>query len=220
MIKEKLKNALSLRRQWIIATVIGCFLFPVGFLWLLVLTVLEAKRSIQPNRTILHCGIGAIIWALFMSIPMLTFGQTDGSPMPLGAYIVYIGAALLGVYLLCVYGILSARDRKFRRCLLLVQQEHITSRALIGEIMGLSRRRTDGLLQRLIRRKLLDGASLRDGEDAIQFTKSVWAKQRVICRSCGADLVVDLGRTLICDYCGGALQPGFFQHVTADEPRA
>lgn len=217
MSTKKGKKILDRRRQWIIATVIGCFIFPVGFVWLLALTVWEARRSIEQNRTILHCGIGAIIWGLFMSIPFLLFGQTSGSPMPFAAYTAYVGAGVLGVFLACVYGVLSARNRKFRRCLMLVQQEHITSRALIGEVMGLSPKKTDALLNRLIRRGLLDGAWLCEGEDDIRFKKSVWAKQRVVCQSCGAELVVDLGRTLVCEYCGGALLPGYFRPVKSDD---
>ena len=210
------KNALNLRRQWIIATAVGCFLLVPGFIWLLVLTCKEANQSIEQNRTILHCGIGAATFALFMSVPMLLFSLGESSPMPFTVYVSYTGAALLSVYLLCVYGVLTARNRKIRRCLLLVQQEHITSRALIGEIMGLNEEKTDALLKKIIARGLLDGAWLCDGEDEIQFNKSVWAKQRVICRSCGAELVVDMGRTLTCEYCGGALLPGFFHRIKGD----
>ncbi len=216
MSTKKGKKILDRRRQWIIATVIGCFIFPVGFVWLLALTVWEARRSIEQNRTILHCGIGAIIWGLFMSIPFLLFGQTSGSPMPFAAYTAYIGAFLLGVYLLILYGVLALRNRKLRRCLLLVQQEHITSLPMIAEIMGLSREKTVKLFMKLFSLGFLDGAYISDDGQELQFKKSVWAKQRVICRSCGAELVVNMGHTLTCEYCGGALQPGYFHRVKSD----
>lgn len=214
---QKQKFTLTPRRQWSITTVLGCFLFVPGFIWILVLTVREAKTSIEQNRTILHCGLGALTFAVAESVYMLVFslpGELGRIPFELLFPFAFSG--LLGIYLLCVYSALSARNRRIRRCLLLVQQKHITSRALIGEILGLSERRTTRLLQRIIRMGRLDGAWLQEGADDIRFKKSVWARQRVICQSCGAELVVDLGRTLICDYCGGALQPGFFHWVPQD----
>lgn len=199
-------------QSWILATFFGCFLFPVGAIWLLILTP-KVTKSIEDKRTVLHCGIAAITFALVFTYFILTFSNGD---FPFIILSTYIGAFLLGVYLLILYGVLALRNRKLRRCLLLVQQEHITSLPMIAEIMGLSREKTVKLFMKLFSLGFLDGAYISDDGQELQFKKSVWAKQRVICRSCGAELVVNMGHTLTCEYCGGALQPGYFHRVKSD----
>ena len=197
---------------WILATFAGCFLFPVGAIWLLVLTP-KVTRSIQDKRTVLHAGLGAVTFALVFLF--FIWSLTRGA-FPHMILITYIGALILGVYELILYGVLALRNRKLRRCLMLVQQEHITSLPLMAEILGLRREKVAALFTKLFSLGFLEGAFLSDDGQELQFKKSVWAKQRVICRSCGAELVVDMGRTLTCAYCGGALQPGFFQHIQHD----
>ena len=62
------------------------------------------------------------------------------------------------------------------------------------------------ILKQLIKMGELSGAEVNNTNDEITFKKSVWAKQKFICKSCGANLVVNFGHTLICEYCSGALE--------------
>ena len=62
------------------------------------------------------------------------------------------------------------------------------------------------LLRKMLRMGVLDGAYLEEDDGELQFTKSVWAKQLVECVHCGAKQTVNLGQTLVCAYCGSALQ--------------
>ena len=39
----------------------------------------------------------------------------------------------------------------------------------------------------------------------IILKECIWAKQRVLCQTCGAEIMVTFGQTLVCEYCGGAL---------------
>ena len=42
-----------------------------------------------------------------------------------------------------------------------------------------------------VKMELMNG---EDDEDEIDFQKSIWAKQRVVCENCGASLVANLGQ--------------------------
>ncbi len=138
------------------------------------------------------------------TIPILITGEfSDIIPV----FFIYYGASLLfGIFLLIAYGILMRRNRCVHKCLMLICNEHITSVERIAEILGISPEKAGILLKKVIDAGLLEGASLPENSDELVFTKSIWAHQHVVCENCGAELFVNLGQTLTCAYCGGALK--------------
>lgn len=191
-------------KGWYISTAISCFA-PVLFFLPVICTVYEIKYNTNQNKTILYSATAALIFSLFMGGYIL-WGSFVGN---LGTYALafaYIPALIISAYLFCAYIPLSKRAKLFSRCILLIQQEHITSISQISEIIGISETKTVSVLKQLIKMGELDGADVNNTNDEIIFKKSIWARQKFTCKSCGANLVVNLGHTLICEYCNGALE--------------
>lgn len=193
------------RTQWIICAVLGIFAPYYVIIWAIVLLVKESKRA-TADKAMLYGGLGVITAASLMAVFMLLPYVRDGVPEGLAILLVVYGAAVVfGLFLVVSYFLLERRNRMIRQCAHLIMDEHITSVALIGEILGKDREQTISLLQKTIRIAPLDGASLSENGEEILFRKSLWAHLRVQCQRCGAILTVDLGQTLVCEYCGGAL---------------
>ena len=193
---------------WYAVSLFGFFVFPVGFILLIVSTVHELRTQREKNEKILSAGVLLLFAALsmlcFLSVAAVTgdFGSMKYSY----ELIVYGPAALLGLLEILVYAVTAVRIGRLNTCRMLICRERITSVETLCEISGFSRRRLRRLIRALVRRGELVGASLGKTDADVVFTKSVWAKQRVQCLNCGAALTVDFGRTLTCEYCGGALE--------------
>ena len=200
---QKITGHLS-KNVWYIITAISCFI-PLGLIVAVIYTIFEVKYNPYQNKKILHSATASLIFSLFMSGYILFVSFTGN----LGTYtlaLMYIPALVISIYLFCVYIVLSRRAKIFRQCILLIQQEHITDVSHISEIIGISDTKAVSALKKLIKMGELDGAELDSSNKEIIFKKSIWAKQKVLCRSCGANLIVNLGQTLTCEYCNGALE--------------
>lgn len=179
--------------------------YPIPFAF--AATWFEVKDFSTSNRRLLYFGLGACtisFWMLGGTLISAFFSETGKASSAL----LVLDAMYLpgGIYFLVLYGILMRRNRKIQKCLMLIRKEHITSVSRIGEIVGLSITETRALLTRAIRENLLEGASLQENDDDILFARSVWARQHVVCNNCGAELTVNLGESLICEYCGSLLR--------------
>ena len=197
------KSPLS-KNFWYITTAIGCFV-PFGIIFSIFCTIHDVKHNTEQNKSILHCATAALIFSLFMSgyILWLSFaGNMDTYALAW----MYIPAFILAIYLYCVYFILARRAKFFNQCILLIQQEHITSIPQISEIVGLPHAKTISVLKKLIKMGELNGAGVDEVNSEVIFTKSIWAKQKFICKSCGANLIINYGHTLTCEFCNGALE--------------
>lgn len=187
---------------WIIATVLGIYFLPVGLAVAAFLGWWEFSRYARKNKVILYCGIATVIYSVTMT--------AYTTLMPTGAdgtifWVIFGLPSVYGIVLLCLYPVLTRRANAIARLYLLVQQEHITSLPQLCQITGFRRERTVRLLGQMIRLKLLDGAWIDEKTQTVCFRKSIWAKQRFVCHDCGAVLTVDLGHTLVCEFCGSAL---------------
>ena len=196
------------KSKWYIATVIGCFLFPVGFVWLIVNTVIDFKTRKEKNNAVLYSAIGATIFSLFMSgyIVMVSYMSSEektGQTYYLA--LIYIPALVIAAYLYAVYFVHFHRAKQLSRIFYLIQTDHITSISRLAEITGLDKKATIRHLNTLIKMGNLKNAIVDEKHGEVILKESLWAKQRVICQTCGAEIIVNFGHTLICDYCGGAL---------------
>lgn len=191
---------------WVVLMIVTC-LFPVTVPFVLLASAFEARIYRTDNKRLLYSGLGALTFALFMilSTALTTFlGETQDA-MKIMAVIYGIDLAL-GIYLLALHCILMKRNARVQKCLKLIRLEHITSVKSLGEIMGADERQTRSLLKKIFRVKLIADASLSPDKDEIEFKKSIWAKQLVVCENCGARMTVNLGQALTCEYCDSPLK--------------
>jgi hypothetical protein len=201
MKNKEMKKRINADR-WYAATVIGCFAFPAGAVWLLINTVHEFRKNTQRNNRILYSGIASGIWALTYSVLFL-LDLEAGDNLFFGLAFMWAPQAVMAVYLIAVYIIHTRYSLAQAKVLSLIKNDRITSINEISYILGTEQAKAKKRIRRLIKSGALEGASVEG--DEVAFKNSVWAKQRVSCRSCGAALVVDFGHTLVCEYCGGAL---------------
>ncbi len=191
----------------VISAVLTCFGFPPAVILVLYAGWRLGRKEVEKLNSLLYGGLAMIVMALFMMIPMGTYMITEGHYSTFGVLLAIYGVAFLGgIGLIAMYLRFSQEDRLMRRCFWLVRTEHITSLERLGEILGLSKEKMKALLNRMFTNGRLQGASLSEDEKEIRFERSIWARQLVVCENCGAEFTVDLGHTLVCDYCGRALK--------------
>lgn len=186
-------------------TAAACLGFGVpAFAVMIASTVLEFKKNVDKrNDAILFSGLGALIFALTYSVMVVTSGDVrEFAPI---LFFMAVPQSICAVYLFTVYAVHARLARRLSKCLSLIKNDHITSLVELGMILGLREKKIKKSVLRLIRAGRLPGASVDEANGEILFTESIWAKQRFICRNCGAELTVDFGHTLVCEYCGQAL---------------
>lgn len=192
------------RNKWYIATAVSCFVFPIGYIWLIVNTVIEFRKNISRNRAILYSGVGAAVFSLLYFLVFIILSDEDNSFL-FDLWLMWLPQAIAAIYLFAVYAIHWNRSKNLSQCLMLVKDEHITSIDELAMITGATAKSVVRRVSRLIKKKYLDGADIDETHREILFRKSIWARQRVACDYCGAELTVNFGHTLICEYCGQAL---------------
>lgn len=210
MRKRQRKNYDMERSKWYIATAIGCLLFPVGYVWNIVNTVLDFRNLRHKNTAILYSAIGSAIFSAFMFMYLGALDIETNAVEELRTFLImaapYLLAGVQAIYLFAVYFIHARRCRVLNRTYDLIEREHITRISQLSEILCFSKRHTVKTLRSLIKEGYLQNAEIDEENDELVLKQSIWAKQRVICQNCGAELTVDIGRTLVCNYCGGALK--------------
>lgn len=206
--KKQNINIIPGRRKWYIATVIGCFLVPVGLVWNIFNTVDDFRHRRDRNPAILYSAFGAMLFSMFMGgyVAFFAWMDDDGIQGIAPLIIYYLLALVLAAYLFIVYGFHTRRSRYLTGIYSLIRSDHITSVPMIAEIMGIDRAKTIHHLQTLIRMGYLKNAHLDEKQEEILLHESLWARQLVVCQSCGAGITVNFGQTLVCEYCGGALK--------------
>lgn len=197
------------RGKWYIATVIGCFMPEIGIVWNIVNAIIEFKKHKERNTAILFSATGSFIFSVFMTfligIVSGMSGQT-GSGLFYIMVLLYLPALLMSLFLFAVYYFHLKRSKWLPRIFSIIKNDHITSISFINEIFGIGEKRIIKYINFLVKLGDLDGAYIDKNEKEVMFTISIWAHQLVSCQNCGAELVVNFGHTLICDYCGSALR--------------
>ncbi|MBR6922857.1 MAG: hypothetical protein IKH51_11740 [Clostridia bacterium] len=195
------------KKEWYIATAVGVFVFPVGFIWNVINTVIDYKRNIKKNNAVLYSAIGATIFGLFMSgyVLFVSLGMNDTEGTAMFLMYMYAPTIVLAVYLYAVYFISAHRCKYLSRIYSLIELDHITSVPLMSEILGINRARTRRYIKKLGKMRYLKDVKIDEKTGDIILKECIWAKQRVICQNCGAEITVTFGQTLVCEYCGGAL---------------
>lgn len=204
----KNKNEIDIvRSKWYLSAIIGTVIVPLGMLLAVINTVIDYKTRTERNEAVFYSALGLSIFAVYSSGLFLFVGALTGLGYSgILKLIIILAAGLIeGIYLFIVYYCQGKRLKTFTFCYNLIAQSHITSVDKLAEISGKSIPRTKRIIKNLIKRKWLDGAEIDDEHNEVVFKRSVWAKQKVVCNNCGAQIIVDYGQTLVCEYCGGAL---------------
>ena len=100
---------------------------------------------------------------------------------------------------------LQKTDRMHEVLQQVIHVSHITSTQELAQTMGLKRWQIDCEIDRMIRWGVLKDAQLDIPSAKILLPKEKWADAKVVCSECGAELIINIGRTLVCPYCKTAL---------------
>lgn len=193
--------------KWYVASAIGCFIFPVGIIWNIINTMIDYKKCKDKNNAVLYSALGSTIYTVFMAgyVLFASLSMNKGGEFDI-IMLMYIPPAVQAAYLYIVYFIQMHRCRYLSRIYSLVELDHITSVPLVSEIIGINRATTRKYIKKLAKMGFLKGANVDEKTGEINLKECIWAKQRVICQNCGAEITVTFGQTLVCEYCGGALK--------------
>lgn len=202
-------------RLYVVSTLFF-FAWYIVLIPMIVITVLDFRKT-KKCKDFLFSGLALLISSsFFLSYFALSITAADQSPTMFVLWILAWGASwIFGIIHLILYAIQKKRNHVLEMIEMLVGREHITSVEYISEIIGFDNQKTIRYIKKLIKAGILSGAYIEDGNNEIQFTQSIWAKQRAECLNCGAEIIVNLGQTLICDYCGSKLHIKIIQHNEA-----
>ena len=190
------------RNKWYIVTALCCLCVFPAYIFVIVFSITEFKKNLQKNTAILYSGLGAFVFSMTYIVIFLITGVLKDWDM---TSLFTLPQMILAIYLICVYALHARYANRMSMCLSLIQNDHITSLDELSGILGVNADKVKKYIKRLIKTKHLDGAMIDETKNEIVFTKSIWARQRFVCRYCGAESIVNFGHTLVCDYCGQAL---------------
>lgn len=203
MKKQKQKVNFS-AAKWYATFYLGLFIFPIGMLLSVIFSVVEAATKIRSEKAMIRSGLILSLAAAFMVIGVAvisTMGEAALEELLLSFSLPFIQAAYIFVF----YFALKKRNDNIAMLLQLINIEHITSVETIAGFMNEKVAKTEKRVEFLIRKNILPGAHLDKETKTVTFEESDWAGKKAICRTCGAAITVDFGRTLVCEYCGGIL---------------
>ena len=208
--RRPLKKKDAFTTLWAVAAVVSFFLLPLGLPLLIVCAARELTTMRRKNEVPLRFGLLSIAISLWM-ILFIGMASADADGIGKEGFMmlapVYLQGIGFGLIASVLAGALNARDRRIDRCLYLIKTEHITALSLLADGSGLTEKQVVRALRTAIRLDELRDAQVDERLDEVIFEKSCWARQRAVCSSCGAELVVNFGQTLVCEYCGSALRP-------------
>ncbi|MCR5577396.1 MAG: hypothetical protein K6F56_10340 [Oscillospiraceae bacterium] len=193
--------------SWYVTAAFCCVFWPVGLALLIINTRREEKRQAGAVPAVLYSARAVLLYSLFdLWFWFRIFKDAaEGAELPMFCLII-LPPLLLALTLYLLNRRFAGRARNMERCRRLVLQEHITGLDSLSEILGLSAERMTALLERMIREGILEDAWIDADSRELRFRSCPWAHQKMICDSCGAELTVNLGQTLVCEYCGSALR--------------
>ena len=198
------KRILLKPKKWYIASCIGFILFPIGILFAIFNSVIDYIYVPHKTKEILNSGT-ALLGASLFFFTTTFFMSINISMNPFIISWIYIGGIVQGLYTCIFYLIHAKRANKLEQLLIIITESHITNIDTISGILCTNQIATTKLINKAIKMKLLEGASIGADNREIIFEKSVWAHQLCICNTCGATIDVNFGQTLICEFCGGKL---------------
>ena len=203
MKKTDFKSCLSSSaNKWYI-TAFACFLFfPLGCL-LFAVSLIYERKNFGKNKAIVRSGLCLIIVSLFMLTAFLVYSFSGVETGFIALF--YVPGLVSGIIMTATYCFFDLRNKRISRISFLIINEHIITVSEISEIVGISESDTVKLLKKMFENKILDGAYLDGDGKKVCFKKSVRKKEKAVCRSCGAEITVEFGYTLISEYCGGVL---------------
>ena len=199
------KKADPLYALWITASVFCIFLPPIGLFFTIILYIFEYLHPLKAERYILFCSIFIFLVSSGMCFFLLFAFLLLDSKLWL-MIIFYAASAVIGILMMIIYRGLNNKKNIFDLCIRLVKDEHIVSLEKISKITSKDIGSLKKIYSSIIKNGYLNDCSIDEKGNELVFGHSIWAKQHVVCENCAAELVVDFGTTLICEFCGSALK--------------
>ena len=200
----------TIEKAWLIAAFLSVIEGPLGFALTVALLIYQSRNPEKVGKHILIYGLAELIFPIFIIAWFTVFtGFDDSLPDSWIIFFVLLSSGwglISGILNISMYAFLSRKKYLLAACENLINGEHITSLRTISDILGVEYLKVKKAVALQIKNGHFKWASIDDKKEEIIFERSIWAKQPVVCERCGAELVVDFGATLICEYCSSALK--------------
>lgn len=193
------------RRQvlWLLAAVLAFFVMPLGLIMTVLLMRAEEKKHPAGNYVMRGIGFGLMVFAMTETVIAVCFVGAGIEVLYVAA--VFFASALIGLWMYLRGRQLQKTDRLHEVLHQVIHVSHITSTQELAQTMGMKRVHIDREVSRMIRWGVLKDAQLDIASAKILLPKEEWADVRVVCKECGAELVINIGHTLVCPFCKTAL---------------
>ena len=112
---------------------------------------------------------------------------------------------LVGLWMLLAGKNLAKQDRMHKVMHTVVHVSHITQVENMASVMGVRQDVIREAFDRMIRWGVLKNAQFDPVQNKLLLPEEKWADAKVVCKECGAELVINIGQTLVCPYCKTAL---------------
>jgi len=200
-----IKKGFTLRYTlWLATAFVSFFVPPLGLIALLLLRRAEEKKHPVGDYTMRGIGFFLMIFSGVETVMTLCFiGSGGASVLIVAAW--FLAGALLGLWMYQMGKSLERSDTLHRVLMQVIFVSHITRADRFAEVMNMRRDRIDRELGRMVRWGVLKDAQYDAAQGKLLLPKEKWAEARVICKECGAQLVINIGETLVCPYCKTAL---------------
>ncbi|MBE6719437.1 MAG: hypothetical protein E7571_02125 [Ruminococcaceae bacterium] len=196
-----------LHGMWTAAAVLCAVFSPLGILIAALLFIYQYRHYEGLDNKILFCGIADIVFCSSLGMMIAIFSLSSGDmKVALIMAMYYAQGIPCGIMIIAFHFIIRRRKNLCESCLMLINKEHIVSIEKISSVLGVDYKKTEKIVGSLIKTKRLENATIDKKAKELVFEKSIWAKQHVVCENCGAELVVDFGQTLVCEFCGSCLK--------------
>ena len=189
--------------SWGLICLMLVLLFPVGFYFLVVKTLMEKGRHYRNGTTLLVLGALLLVPSLGFVLLMVVTGADSRQAL----LAVIAPPCLLAAAALCfvVYGAwLRARGKREDLFRSLITEERVTDLDALAQRAGTDYAGAASVVGWLIDADLLGGAYLSHNDREV-IVPGISQRIARRCPSCGGTTVFFANDRPICDYCGGAL---------------
>lgn len=179
------------------------FFFPVGIFLIFSRLKSDKAATLNNSKTVLTISYVLMVFSLVS----LTAIPTEGSTM-ISAFLVY---GIGGAWLYRVGRKMKATGERYKKYITLVINQNMTVIDSIAPSLGLTYEEAKSDLQTMIDLGYFEGAFINESTRQIMLSKNMTegsskaSSQSLVCRSCGANNTITIGRVSECNYCGTSL---------------
>lgn len=202
-----MKKRIAEKREWLwmLNGFLTALVPPLGWIALVFLVRSELKRHKSGEY---HMnGVGQAVM-LFDLLECILTTAILGGDLSQGVWIVllfFLSGALAGFYMVLFAAWLRRQDRLHKVLHTVIHTSHITQADRMASVMAVNQDVIRKAFCRMIRWGVLAQAQFSFEQNKLLLPEEKWADAKVICEGCGAELIINIGQTLVCPYCKTAL---------------